>query len=58
MLCGACASIPPELAFDVSVMNVLRSVFLICKCVTARVITLSCSDVPWCCKAPVNYVVF
>jgi len=58
MLCGACANMPPELVFDVSVMNVVRSVFVICRCVTVRVMTISYSDVPWCCKAPVNYVVF
>jgi len=48
----------PELAFDVGVMNVLRSMFVICKRVIERVITVSYSDAPWCSKAPVNYAVF
>jgi hypothetical protein len=37
---------PAELATDVSVMNVVRSLFVICKCVTAGVTTVSYSDVP------------
>ena len=58
MLCGACTNMLPELAFDVGVMNVLRSMFVICKRVIERVITVSYSDAPWCSKAPVNYAVF
>jgi len=57
-MCGACANMLPELASDVGVMNVVRSVFVICKRVIEMVITVSYSDAPWCCKAPVNYVVF